>query len=410
MFRRHALTLLSIFYLISLTVATVYFIEEFNDDPFESKRWTMASWKESEGLQGKFELSHGEFYNDAKIDQGLKTSQDSKFYTAATSFPSFSNEGKTLVVQFQTKNEQNIECGGSYIKVGPKISDLSKFRGDTPYSIMFGPDQCGSATRKTHLIFSYKGKNLDRKRDIELKGDSFSHLYTLVLKPDNTYEVYIDQEKSASGSLYDDWSFLPPKKIKDPKLSKPADWVDEKEIDDPSDSKPEDWVDEKQIADPNASKPDDWDEEEDGEWTAPMIDNPKFKGEWKPKRIANPAYKGEWVHPEIDNPEYFDDPAVYKFSDISLVALDLWQVKAGTIFDNIIITDSKAEADELAKRTFAKLKPVEKEKKEAKDKKMADEAAKAAKEREEKEKEEKEKKDKDEEEEDDEDSKKKDEL
>jgi len=141
-----------------------------------------------------------------------------------------------------------------------------------------------------------------------------------------------------------------------------------------------------------------------------MIDNPKFKGEWKPKRIANPAYKGEWVHPEIDNPEYFDDPAVYKFSDISLVALDLWQVKAGTIFDNIIITDSKAEADELAKRTFAKLKPVEKEKKEAKDKKMADEAAKAAKEREEKEKEEKEKKDKDEEEEDDEDSKKKDEL
>ncbi len=39
----------------------------------------------------------------------------------------------------------------------------------------------------------------------------------------------------------------------------------------------------------------------------------------QPKRIANPAYKGEWVHPEIDNPEYFDDPAVYKFSDISLV-------------------------------------------------------------------------------------------
>jgi len=393
MLRSKVLAWLAVFCLASSSLAKVYFVEEFNDDPIAAKRWTMSSWKESDGLQGKFEVSHGEFFNDAKVDQGLRTTQDSKYYTASASFPSFSNEGKTLVFQFQTKNEQNIECGGSYLKIGPKISDLSKFRGDTPYSIMFGPDQCGSSTRKTHLIFSYKGKNLDRKRDIELKSDVFSHLYTLVLKPDNTYEVYIDQEKSASGSLYDDWAFLPPKKIKDPKQSKPSDWVDDKEIDDPSDTKPEDWVDEKQIPDPNASKPDDWDEEEDGEWTAPMIDNPKYKGEWKAKRIANPEYKGEWIHPEIDNPDYFDDPAVYKFDDISLVAIDLWQVKAGTIFDNILIADSKADADALAAKTWAKLKTVEKEQKEAKDKKAQEEAAKAAKASEASEKKEEEKKD-----------------
>lgn len=40
-----------------------------------------------------------------------------------------------------------------------------------------------------------------------------------------------------------------------------------------------------------ASKPDDWDDEEDGEWEAPLIDNPEFKGEWKPKMIPNPDYK-----------------------------------------------------------------------------------------------------------------------
>ena len=46
--------------------------------------------------------------------------------------------------------------------------------------------------------------------------------------------------------------------------------------------------------DANAKKPDDWDDEEDGEWEAPMIDNPEYKGEWTVKRISNPAYKGFW--------------------------------------------------------------------------------------------------------------------
>jgi calreticulin len=43
------------------------------------------------------------------------------------------------------------------------------------------------------------------------------------------------------------------------------------------------------LADPEAEKPDDWDDEDDGEWEAPMIDNPEFKGEWKAKMIDNPV-------------------------------------------------------------------------------------------------------------------------
>ena len=58
------------------------------------------------------------------------------------------------------------------------------------------------------------------------------------------------------------------------------------------DKKPENWVEEKRIVDEKAKKPDDWDDEEDGEWEAPMIDNPEYKGEWTVKRISNPAYKG----------------------------------------------------------------------------------------------------------------------
>lgn len=71
------------------------------------------------------------------------------------------------------------------------------------------------------------------------QDDELTHLYTLILNPDQTYEVKIDNEKVESGSLEDDWDFLPPKKIKDPEAKKPEDWDDRAKIDDPSDTKPE---------------------------------------------------------------------------------------------------------------------------------------------------------------------------
>lgn len=71
------------------------------------------------------------------------------------------------------------------------------------------------------------------------QDDEFTHLYTLIVKPDNTYEVRIDGSKVESGDLESDWDFLPPKKIKDPEAKKPEDWDDKPKIDDPEDSKPE---------------------------------------------------------------------------------------------------------------------------------------------------------------------------
>merc|ERR1711998_361004 len=167
-------------------------------------------------------------------------------------------------------------------------------------------------------------------------------------KPDNTVRVEIDEEQIYEGSIKDDWEVLKPKEISDPDDKKPSDWVDDSMMDDPEDKKPDDWTDEKRIVDEEAKKPDDWDDEEDGEWEAPMKDNPDYKGDWKAKRISNPEYKGVWEAKKIDNPEYVDDDEVYKFADFGFIGFDLWQVKAETIFDNIIITDDKAEADKAA--------------------------------------------------------------
>jgi len=78
------------------------------------------------------------------------------------------------------------------------------------------------------------------------------------------------------------------------------------------------------------------------------------------KAIDNPAYKGEWVHPEIENPEYAADANLYKYDDIGAVGFEIWQVKSGTIFDNIIVTDNVAEAEAFAKETFEATKDGEK--------------------------------------------------
>jgi len=295
------------------------------------------------------------------------TSEGMKFYAIASKLAKpFSNKGKTLVVQFTAKYEKNEYsfCGGGYIKLLPEGTDLASFDGNSEYSIMFGPDRCGHEVSRIHAIFGHNGKNLLKKDDIKLEyndKNEFTHLYTLIVHPDNTYEVLMDEVSKSKGTLHEHWAFEQ-KEIDDPTDKKPKDWVDDAKIPDPEDKKPEGYDDiPRQIPDPAATKPDDWNEEEDGEWEPPMIDNPDYKGPWRPKMIDNPDYKGPWVHPKIPNPDYKPDDKLYAVCSegCTHVGFELWQVKSGTIFDDIIITDSLEEAQKFAEETFFKKKSGE---------------------------------------------------
>merc|ERR1712046_376711 len=363
----------------ALATAEVYLEEDFSGD-WES-RWITSKAKPD---LGTFKVSAGKFFGDEEAAKGLQTSQDAKFYAISSKHTEFSNEGKTLVIQYSVKHEQDIDCGGGYLKLG--AWDPEKFEGASEYNIMFGPDICGSSTKKTHVIFNYKEKNLDKKKEVRAESDTLSHLYTLIVKPDNTYEVQIDMNKVDSGSLADGWDFLEPKQIRDPEDKKPDGYDDI-----PA-----------KIADPKAKKPDDWDDESDGEWEAPQIDNPDFKGEWKAKRIKNPAYKGVWAPKKIANPDYVDDDQLYSYDSFAFVGIDIWQVKSGTIFDNLLITDdvdaAKAAADKI-KESMEAEKKMKEAKDEEKRKKDEEDRAKAEEERKAKEEEEKAKKEEEKEEE-----------
>merc|ERR1712057_60057 len=75
---------------------------------------------------------------------------------------------------------------------------------------------------------------------------------------------------------------------------------------------------------------------------------------------------------KIDNPEYEDDNSVYKYPEFGFIGFDLWQVKGGTIFDNVIVCDDKAEADAFAKKWKALSEHEKAEKKKEDDAKAAE--------------------------------------
>ncbi|KAF9598716.1 hypothetical protein IFM89_030440 [Coptis chinensis] len=110
---------------------------------------------------------------------GIQTSIDAKHSAIFAKIPEFSNKDRTLVLQYSVKFEQDIECGGSYIKLHSSYVNQNKFGGDTPY------------------------------------------------RPDASYSIWIDGRERESGSMYTDWDIIPPRKIKDVHGKRPDSWDEE---------------------------------------------------------------------------------------------------------------------------------------------------------------------------------------
>merc|ERR1711861_77946 len=86
---------------------------------------------------------------------------------------------------------------------------------------------------------------------------------------------------------------------------------------------------------------------------------------------------GVWAPKKIANPKYVDDNTIGQYDSFAFVGIDVWQVKSGTIFDNILITDDVA----TAKAAADKIKVEQEAEKAAKEKADAEKAAKAEEER-----------------------------
>ena len=303
-------------------------------------------------------------------DKGLVLKDKAAHHAISAKFDTpITNTDDTLVVQYEVKPQSGLECGGAYMKLLQDSAALhaEEFSNASPYIIMFGPDKCG-ATNKVHFIFRHKNPKTGEYEEKHLKSPPAARvtktttLYTLIVKPDQTYEIRIDGEAVKGGSLLEDFTpaVNPEKEIDDPEDKKPEDWVEEAKISDPDAKKPADWdedapyevVDEEaekpadwledepaSIPDPEAEKPEDWDDEEDGDWIPPTIPNPKgdevsglgpwekpmkpnpeYKGKWSAPKIDNPLYKGLWSPKKIANPAYFNDKKPANFEGMGAVS------------------------------------------------------------------------------------------
>lgn len=393
----------------------VFFADHFDNEDNFNKKWIKSQAKK-EGVEEALAKYDGQWAIEAAQkdplagDFGLVLKSKAKH--AAISAPLgkiYKFDDKPFIVQYELNFQDGQECGGGYIKLLSYSSnlDLREFRDSTPYTIMFGPDKCGSES-KLHFIFRHvnpKNQTITEKhcKKLETKDraaleecfkDKRPHLYRLVIKPDNSFEMYIDYNLINYGTLVDHFEppVNPPAEIDDPDDFKPEDWDEREKFPDPNASKPDDWDESqpRQIADDDAEmpegwledepdmipdedaiKPDDWDEEMDGEWEAPlvpnpvcqsapgcgkwrrpMIDNPLYKGKWFAPMINNPNYKGKWKPRKIPNPDYFHDPHPFKMTAIGGIGIELWSMSSDLYFDNLIITDKVEIADAWAKDTF----------------------------------------------------------
>merc|ERR1712144_200674 len=141
-----------------------------------------------------------------------------------------------------------------------------------------------------------------------------------------------------------------------------------------------DWLEDEplSIPDPEAVKPEDWDDEEDGDWIAPtvsnpkcdevsgcgpwekpMIKNPEYKGKWTAPYIDNPAYKGVWAPRKIKNPDYFEDKHPANLEPMGAIGFEIWTMQNDILFDNIYIGHSVADAEKFADETFNEKHPIE---------------------------------------------------
>lgn len=266
---------------------------------------------------------------------------------------------------------------------------------------------------QVHFIFRHKNPKTGEYEEKHLKTppvartSKVTSLYTLIVKPDQTFEILVNGESVKEGSLLEDFNppVNPEKEIDDPKDKKPADWVDEVKIPDPEATKPDDWdedapyeiLDEEaekpddwledeptSIPDPEAEKPEDWDDEEDGDWIPPTVPNPKcadvsgcgpwsppmkknpaYKGKWSAPMIDNPAYKGPWAPRKIANPNYFEDKTPANFEPMGAIGFEIWTMQSDILFDNIYIGHSVEDAEKLRKETFDVKFPVEEAQEEA---------------------------------------------
>jgi calnexin len=310
-------------------------------------------------------------------------------------------ENAAFVIQYEARGQFLFTCTDAYMKLftDPAFDPTALDNGTVPF-IEFGPERCGPFNQSRLNVFTAgpdgKAVNHSLKNPHWIPIDEVTHLYTLIIRPDGTFETLIDNRSSRNGTWIDD--FTPPifelPTIDDPTDVKPDGWDDRVLIRDPDARKPADWDDDapfqipdprkrtpppgwlvnepKMIPDASAKKPANWDEDTMGEWKARNVPNPKcykapgcgeYKppnvrnkkahGKWRAPWVPNANYKGQWKPRQIPNPNYRGQDAKFVIPPIVAIGFAGWTEHRDFAFTNILISTNETEVKKWNALDFA---------------------------------------------------------
>ncbi|XP_031645305.1 calnexin isoform X1 [Oncorhynchus kisutch] len=196
-----------------------HFAETFDSDPLD-RRWVQSkAVKETDAEALKYDGQWVVEEPAAAMYPGNRAlvmkSSGRHHAIAAYLHTPFNFIHTPLCLQYEVRFGRDVECSGAYIKLLTQthLLRLSQFSESTPYSVMFGPDKCGTSHR-LHLIVRVMDSSNGRNQEIHAPQpvddltvyftDRQPHLYTLQLYQDSRYEIFIDQSLISQGRLLTD--------------------------------------------------------------------------------------------------------------------------------------------------------------------------------------------------------------
>ncbi|RYR16605.1 hypothetical protein Ahy_B04g073638 isoform C [Arachis hypogaea] len=246
-------------------------------------------------------------------DKGIQTSNDAKHFAISAKIPEFTYKNRTLVLQYSIKFEQDIKCGGGYIKLLSGFVNQKKFGSDTPYRYMWN-------------------RHKEAPCHILIPGSKLSHQEGPATL-DASYSVLIDNRERDSGSILK--TGTEGNTLKTLMMSNLRDMIQSQPL--------KTRMKRKMVS---------------GGHQKYQIRHTKDHGKERKSRTL--TTKGSGKTPWIGNPEFEDDPDLYVLKPIQYVGIEVWQVKGGSVFDNILICDDPDYARQVVDEVFAN-REIEKE-------------------------------------------------
>lgn len=361
-----------------LPACSPLFYDNFTD-PFVLKRWIPSR---NISYDGKWTNDLSYPLQGRRHEKGLVINDKAKSHIISQILPApIYHMNEPIVIQYEVRAQLTYHCFKSLLRVHTKTFDPFHQTNKTHGTIEFGPQHTNKKTRAILNFYTTDkdGKEVAHKleKEIRVPYDEIPHLYTLIIRPDNTFEYMIDAMSFMNGTFTHSFKIpvVEPRLIDDPTDSKPADWVDNEFYPDPNARKPDDWDENEpemipnprylnppfgweenepeKIPDPKDKAPDDWNEFMFGEYKPkmirnpkcrvgcgkykpPMIKNKKYKGKWSPPMLRDPKYKGPWAPRKITNPK-FTHEYNYSLPGITGFSFNIWSAYHDVLVTNLFV-------------------------------------------------------------------------